>query len=225
MSDQTTAAGWYDDGQGAVRWWDGQQWTEHTQPAAGAQKTPSRTSAIAQRVVTTTAPVEDGVLWSATGKPLKGFGGGRYRLTDEYLFFESGTLSLKAEQIRTHEIHDVDASQTMTQKARGVGSITLIAHRASGRERVLLEDIAEFREGVARINQTAHDARERLRLREHTQHVNYSGTPVQAAPAAVAAAPAPVDMNAELGKLAAFHQQGILTDEEFAAGKRKLLGL
>ena len=199
--------------------------TRRAQPATGAQKTPSRTGAIAQRVVTTTAPVEDGVLWSATGKPLKGFGGGRYRLTDEYLFFESGTLSLKAEQIRTHEIHDVDASQTMTQKARGVGSITLIAHRASGRERVLLEDIAETREGVARINQTAHDARERLRLREHTQHVNYSGTPVHAAPAPAAAAPAPVDMNAELGKLAAFHQQGILTDEEFAAGKRKLLGL
>lgn len=224
MSDQTTAPGWYADGQGSTRWWDGQQWTEHTQPNTAEPKSPSRTSAIAQRVISTTAPVEEGVIWSATGKPLKGFGGGRYRLTDEYLFFESGTLSLRAEQIRTHEIHDVDASQTMTQKARGVGSITLMAHRASGHERVVLDDIAEFREGVARINSTAHEARERLRLREHTQHVNYSGTPMHSAPAAPVAA-APFDMNAELAKLAAFHQQGILTDEEFAAGKRKLLGL
>ncbi|GAB3401312.1 hypothetical protein GCM10027515_09840 [Schumannella luteola] len=27
------AAGWYDDGTGAQRWWDGQQWTETRQPA------------------------------------------------------------------------------------------------------------------------------------------------------------------------------------------------
>lgn len=26
------APGWYDDGHGALRWWDGQQWTEHVQP-------------------------------------------------------------------------------------------------------------------------------------------------------------------------------------------------
>ncbi|MFK3678642.1 DUF2510 domain-containing protein [Microbacterium sp. NPDC090218] len=34
----TTPAGWYDDGSGSQRWWDGQQWTEHVvtapQPAA-----------------------------------------------------------------------------------------------------------------------------------------------------------------------------------------------
>ncbi|GAA5144177.1 hypothetical protein GCM10023340_11400 [Nocardioides marinquilinus] len=27
-----TPAGWYDDGQGTQRWWDGTRWTEHTQP-------------------------------------------------------------------------------------------------------------------------------------------------------------------------------------------------
>lgn len=27
----TTPPGWYDDGRGALRWWDGQQWTEHVQ--------------------------------------------------------------------------------------------------------------------------------------------------------------------------------------------------
>ncbi|GAA1516148.1 DUF2510 domain-containing protein [Nocardioides humi] len=29
-----TPAGWYPDGQGGQRWWDGTQWTEHTQPPA-----------------------------------------------------------------------------------------------------------------------------------------------------------------------------------------------
>lgn len=32
----STPAGWYDDGQGSQRWWDGTQWTEHVQPPAQA---------------------------------------------------------------------------------------------------------------------------------------------------------------------------------------------
>lgn len=31
MVDRTTPPGWYDDGRGALRWWDGAQWTEHVQ--------------------------------------------------------------------------------------------------------------------------------------------------------------------------------------------------
>ena len=30
-------AGWYDDGSGAMRWWDGQNWTEQVQPLAEMQ--------------------------------------------------------------------------------------------------------------------------------------------------------------------------------------------
>ena len=29
---QSTPPGWYPDGQGGQRWWDGNQWTEHTLP-------------------------------------------------------------------------------------------------------------------------------------------------------------------------------------------------
>ena len=44
-----------------------------------------------------------------------------------------------------------------------------------------------------------------------------------AAPAAPAAAPTK-DVTAELQKLADMHKSGVLTDEEFAAAKKKLLG-
>ncbi|HPU12297.1 MAG TPA: DUF2510 domain-containing protein [Aeromicrobium sp.] len=39
MSTPITPAGWYDDGHGSLRWWDGSQWTEHTAPLAPTEPT------------------------------------------------------------------------------------------------------------------------------------------------------------------------------------------
>ena len=44
-------------------------------------------------------------------------------------------------------------------------------------------------------------------------------------PPAAAAAPAEDDATAQLQNLAQLHQQGVLTDEEFAAAKAKILGI
>ena len=195
--------GFYDDGQGNQRWWDGERWTDRTQAP--------------QQIA------DPDTLWEAVGKPITGMGAGRYRLTKELLFFEKGMLTTTAQQIQTYEIFDVDASQSLTQKPRGVGTITLSTIRATGRERVFLDDVADFRNGVQRINEAAHAARDAKRVKEQTQNVNYVGA-VPSATAVPQAAP-PVDLNAELAKLAAFHGSGVLTDEEFTAGKRKLLGL
>lgn len=46
-----------------------------------------------------------------------------------------------------------------------------------------------------------------------------------AQPAPEAAAPASTDSTAELKKLADLHASGVLTDEEFAAAKKKALGI
>src|SRR5688572_29281016 len=37
----TKPPGWYDDGRGALRWWDGAQWTEHVQTPDPEPETPN----------------------------------------------------------------------------------------------------------------------------------------------------------------------------------------
>lgn len=231
-------AGWYPapHANNEQRYWDGMQWLEPTQPPV-----PGKLQSMAANMAANMTSKHDvtgdaDAIWAAVGKPITGIGAGRYKLTAEYLLFEKGSLSTKAQQIRTSEIYDVDASQTMTQKARGVGTITLFAERSKDkrREKVLLEDITTFREGVTAINSAAFAARESRRVRENTQHVSYGGSaapvvgyPHAAAPTTtpVAEAQPAVDLNAELSKLAALKAQGILDDEEFTAAKRQLLGL
>ncbi|WP_228528726.1 DUF2510 domain-containing protein [Microbacterium sp. UFMG61] len=41
----TTPAGWYDDGSGRQRWWDGEQWTEHVAPVVETPATEAPTPA------------------------------------------------------------------------------------------------------------------------------------------------------------------------------------
>ena len=227
----STPAGWYDDGSGRQRWWDGGQWTEHfadQQPAA-----PSATQRAAQKTADAFSSLTskpdlsqiEGTLWSAVGKPLTGIGAGRYRVTEEYLIVEKGSITTKSLQIRLREIHDVDAKQTMSQKARGVGTITLQAKRPGGDEVIQLEDIPNFRDGVEVINRLSDEARHRHTTRENTSHVNYAGAAPALVPAAAPASAPAVDINGEIARLAEFHKQGVIDDEEFAAGKRRLLGL
>lgn len=168
---------------------------------------------------------DSGVIWSAVGKPLTRMGAGRYSLTADYLVIEMGMLSTNRQQIRTHEIFDVDGRQTMAQKARGIGTVTLHAKRANGElELVELVDIPEFRPAVEIINSTAEEARIRLQQRANAQTLRHEGQqhqmPVNAAPNS-----SKNDINDELLKLAELKSAGVLDDEEFAAAKRKLLGL
>ncbi|WP_255998102.1 MULTISPECIES: PH domain-containing protein [unclassified Corynebacterium] len=164
---------------------------------------------------------EPGLIWSAVGKPVSRVGAGRYSLTEDFLVVERGVLSTDRQQIRTHEIFDVDGHQTMTQKARAVGTVTLRAKRPSGElDSVELVDIPEFRQAVQVINTTAEQARIRMQERANSQTLRHEGPQPSSSGGAVERS-----LNSELQKLADLKLAGLLTDEEFAAAKRKLLGL
>lgn len=164
-----------------------------------------------------------GVIWSAVGKPISRMGAGRYSLTADYLVIEKGMLSTDRQQIRAHEIFDVDGRQTMAQKTRGIGTVTLHAKRSNGElESIELVDIPDFRQAVEIINSTAEEARIQLQRRANAKTLRHEG---QQQSANNTSSSPKDDLNGELMKLAELKSAGVLTEEEFAAAKRKLLGL
>ncbi|MEV7973256.1 DUF2510 domain-containing protein [Cellulomonas sp. NPDC089187] len=226
MTESAPVPGWYpSDNQ--LRWWDGHQWTEHTQPMP-AQNVPTPAAGPA-------ADVPAGTIWHAVGKPLTGIGAGRYRLTEQYLFFEKGTLRTTAEQIPVESIVDVDVDQSISQKARGIGTLTVHYQLGGGRgtSSVELEDIPDFRDGVQAINDAAHTRREQLQARANTQTLRYQGGgyPAPAAPTVPSAPAAPSaptpsasdEIFAQLERLGQLRDAGVLSGEEFDAKKAELL--
>ena len=71
---------------------------------------------------------------------------------------------------------------------------------------------------VARRQAARYDQQD---AQQYAQEPQYAPAPQQYAPEP----PAEEDDTAQLQKLAALHTQGVLTDEEFAAAKAKILGL
>ena len=168
------------------------------------------------------------ILWAGESKNLTAAASGgkivsnTYKITAEYLFIDSGVMKTTSEQIPMWAVRDVDYKQSMLQKARGVGSITVrCAHDDfTGKSYVVLEDIEGGRELRSLINEHAQNARLEYQKRAQTQHVNYQGA---SAPVGVPQAAVAEDPMIRLEKLAELREKGILTDEEFAAEKKKIL--
>jgi hypothetical protein len=76
-------------------------------------------------------------------------------------------------------------------------------------------------------NRVSRRQSERWQRQEYEQQPQYAEPPPQQPAPAPPPAPAAggADMSAELERLATLRNQGVLTDEEFAAAKAKLLGL
>ncbi len=158
-------AGWYDDGSGLQRWWDGNAWTEDVL-TNNAQGDASRKSGLrgslqdlGARMTARPDPTMDpNAMWAAVSKPMTGIGGATYKLTAEHLIIEEGVFSSRGRHIRVGDIREVTATQNLSQKFRGVGSITVTVITASGPQYVTLDDVLDFRQGAVLIGKAANDA-------------------------------------------------------------------
>ncbi|KJC62948.1 DUF2510 domain-containing protein [Agreia bicolorata] len=202
------AAGWYDDGSGGKRWWDGRAWTTRQADM------PKPTASYAPK-----PKLPEGTRWATVGNPISKVGGGRYLLIHDHLFVHLGDAARTLHDVAVIDITEVDVVQSTLQKTRGLATIRIAVGHGIETIHLTLDDVREFRDGVAAITGAIADAR--LAANGGLPSAEPEAVAEQAPDAAVQAR----DFIAELGALAAFHRDGVLTDEEFAAAKRKLLAL
>jgi hypothetical protein len=74
-------------------------------------------------------------------------------------------------------------------------------------------------------NRVSRRQAERWQRQDYEQQAQYAAPQPPPAPAPAASAAGGSDMTAELERLATLRNQGVLTDDEFAAAKARLLGL
>ncbi|MCA1737125.1 MAG: PH domain-containing protein, partial [Actinobacteria bacterium] len=78
-------------------------------------------------------------------------GAGRFWITPQFIFFERGTLRTDSQQVPVSNVMDVDVTQTLTQKARGVFTLRAHIDRGGRQEIVSMEDIPTGREAQSII--------------------------------------------------------------------------
>lgn len=193
-------------------------------------------------------PTSTNVLWEGGSEDLMSLAtGGRlqtaaYRLTEDALHFEAGTLSKVAENIPLWVIVDVDMKQSLTQRVRSVGDLHFRIDSESqqyGQKAVAIRSVKDPERVRDLIVRQANHVRIQMNEYRHGQRleeqqagassVNIGVVPDSEAtdagqPAIGAGASSGDEMIAQLERLASLHQAGALSDEEFASAKAKLLG-
>ena len=96
----SAAPGWYDDGSGRQRWWDGQQWTEHyapPPPPRSAPTAPAATYAANVRYETKTIQYIPGRRIGLGGQAVmdKHLRDGREIVTEKHRFGAATTATLR----------------------------------------------------------------------------------------------------------------------------------
>jgi hypothetical protein len=180
------------------------------------------------------------VLWQGESKSLKSAASGgrltdcRYRVTRDAVHFEAGILSTKAEMVPLWTVVDADMVQSITQKARNVGDVRLRLDASAaryGQALVTLASIEEPRRVRDIILEQANIIRSEVldRRFERDIEMRHAGTAsiniANEAPDRVPVSPAsgaPLVID-QLKDLAALHEAGALTDEEYTAAKAKIL--
>lgn len=165
-----------------------------------------------------------------------------YRITKARIWIESGVLGVRSEHVPLWAVKDLDVRQSLLQRGKDIGDVVLwledpslasgqggtfsfggeadLGGHTSGE--VLLDNIEGPYEVRELLMPLVADARQKKLVERQTQYIHHVNTGV-ATPAAAPGA-AGVDVADQLRTLAELRDQGVLTNDEFAAQKTKLLG-
>jgi hypothetical protein len=172
-----------------------------------------------------------------------------YRLTKDRLWIESGMFGSKSENVPLWSVKDVDVRQSMFQTNSNIGDVVLIIEDAAlannnagmfsmgnftgspatgaGSGQVVIDNVENPHQLRDTLMPLISAARHEKVMERNSQYVHYATPPPAAAPVSAVqplSGPAPeVDISDKLRKLAALRDDGILTDDEFAAQKAAIL--
>jgi hypothetical protein len=172
----------------------------------------------------------------------------RYRITKDRVWIESGLLGTRTESVPLWAIRDMDVRQAVWQRGKDIGDVVLnledpayganqdmfnmtgnIDGTTSGQ--VVLDNIEGPYQVLDILSPLISEARHKKTIERQSQYVHqmtpgvFGAAPVAPQPPAAPASPAApqVDMVEQLRKLGELRDAGILTDEEFAEQKAKIL--
>jgi hypothetical protein len=169
----------------------------------------------------------------------------RYRITKDRIWIESGLLGTRTESVPLWAVRDMDIRQAVWQRGKDIGDVVLNlddpaygAHQdtfnltgapelgtTSGQ--VVLDNVESPYAVHDLLAPLVSEARHKKTVERQSQYVHMQppyGVPAAPPVAAPPPAAAPqVDLADQLRKLGELRDAGILTDDEFAAQKAKLL--
>jgi hypothetical protein len=174
----------------------------------------------------------------------------RYRITKDRVWIESGVLGTRTESVPLWAIKDMDVRQAVWQRGKDIGDVVLnledptlgatqdmftmtgtIEGTTSGQ--TVLDNIENPYQVLDILAPLISEARTKKTVERQSQYIHQM-TPPGMGYGAPVPPPAPVpptppaapqmDLVEQLRKLGELRDAGILTDEEFAAQKAKLLG-
>lgn len=166
----------------------------------------------------------------------------RYRITADRVWIESGLLGSRTESVPLWAVKDMDVRQAVWQRGKDIGDVVLNLEdpsygarqdmfnvtgelgRTSGQ--AVLDNVPGPFAVLDLLAPLVSEARQKKTVERQSQYVHMMPPgPAYAAPAPAPAPAAPpqTDLVEQLRRLGELRDAGVLTEEEFAAQKAKLL--
>jgi Protein of unknown function (DUF2510)/Bacterial PH domain/Short C-terminal domain len=170
----------------------------------------------------------------------------RYRITKDRIWIESGLLGTRTESVPMWAVRDMDVRQAVWQRGKDVGDLVLglddpaygvsqdtfnltgtLEAGTTTSGQVVLDNIESPHSVYDLLAPLVSEARQKKTMERQSQYVHHMNPAMgYGAPQPPVAAPAPEakpDLVEQLRRLGELRDAGILTEEEFAAQKAKLL--